>query len=338
MKLISVIIPVYNVEKYLEECVKSLINQSYKNLEIILVNDGSTDSSGVLCDNLALLDSRISVIHKNNEGLGFARNTGLEYANGEYVTFIDSDDYADKNLIELLYEGIVNYNADTCIGGFKRVNDLNQVIYEEKYDMKNYSGREVKDNLLVRMLGSSPTKSDAIRMSVWNVLFSTNIIKRNKLTFLSERDFISEDILFDLEYYKYSKKVTVIDSTAYNYRINNMSLTMKYKEDMLGKCTKLYKEIYSKIDKDYKDSKNALIRLKRQYFVNVRSCIKQENIRISKKNINIAIKNIRNICSNEDLQSIIRSYPVKLLGIKQKMFLFMVEKKMAITLYILTLI
>ena len=100
MKLISIVVPVYNVEKYLKKCVLSLINQTYKNIEIILVNDGSTDGSGELCKKLSSLDKRIKIVNKKNQGLGLARNTGLEYVTGEFVTFIDSDDYADEKLIE----------------------------------------------------------------------------------------------------------------------------------------------------------------------------------------------------------------------------------------------
>ena len=97
--LISVIVPVYNVEKYLNKCVYSILNQSYRDLEIILVDDGSTDSSGRICDELSKLDPRILVVHKNNGGLSDARNAGMKIANGNYISFIDSDDYVDEKFI-----------------------------------------------------------------------------------------------------------------------------------------------------------------------------------------------------------------------------------------------
>lgn len=100
MDLITIVVPVYNVEKYISDCLDSLISQTYKNIEIILVDDGSTDMSGAICDRYTTLDARIKVIHKQNEGLGFARNTGLEVAQGKFVTFIDSDDMADADLVE----------------------------------------------------------------------------------------------------------------------------------------------------------------------------------------------------------------------------------------------
>ncbi|WP_294368366.1 glycosyltransferase family 2 protein [uncultured Clostridium sp.] len=333
MELISIIVPVYNVEKYLNQCVNTLINQTYFNIEIILVNDGSTDKSGSLCDELSKRDNRIKVIHKKNEGLGLARNTGLEYINGKFVTFIDSDDYVDTNLIEELYYNLKNNNADTCIGGFKRVNDLGKIIFKESYEKNTYEDNYIKNNLLMKMLGSSPEKSDAIRMSVWNVLFSVEIIKNNKLKFVSERKFISEDIIFDIDYYQFAKKVVIIDTVAYNYRVNNESLTRKYKEDRFEKCKILYNEIYSKIN-FYNNNNLAIYRLQRQYFVNIRVCIKQENIKISKLSYNNAIKNIKKICNDEQLQNIIKNYPINKLGIKQKLFLISLKYKLARIIYI----
>ena len=111
MDLITIIVPVYNVEKYIRECIDSLINQTYKNLEIILVDDGSKDKSGEICENYANADSRVKVIHKENEGLGFARNTGLTVAQGKFVTFIDSDDVADVDLVERLLKGILSLSV-----------------------------------------------------------------------------------------------------------------------------------------------------------------------------------------------------------------------------------
>ena len=114
---ISVIVPVYNVEQYLERCVDSIINQTYKNLEIILVNDGSTDNSGQLCDKLAKKDNRIRVIHKENGGLSDARNVGIDEAKSDLIGFIDSDDYIDEDMYELLINNMKNANADLSMCG-----------------------------------------------------------------------------------------------------------------------------------------------------------------------------------------------------------------------------
>lgn len=115
MEKISIIIPVYNVKKYLNDCIQSVINQTYNNLEIILIDDGSTDGSGDYCDEIAKKDSRIFVYHKTNGGLSEARNVGIKISTGKYITFIDSDDYIENLYIETLYNSLIEYKADIAI-------------------------------------------------------------------------------------------------------------------------------------------------------------------------------------------------------------------------------
>lgn len=323
MELVTIIVPVYNVEKYIIECVDSLISQTYKNIEIILVDDGSKDGSGAICDDYAILDARIKVIHKQNEGLGFARNTGLKVARGKFVTFIDSDDKADADLVEKLINGIHEADCDTCIGGFKRILENNTISFEEKYDKEVYIGKDVYDKLFARMLGSAPDRHDAIRMSVWNVMYSMDIIRKYKIEFPSERVFISEDIIWDSEYYKYAKKACVISSTAYNYRVTPGSLTQKYKTDMLEKICVLYNEMCNRLSYD----EIKIIRLQRQFFVNLRSCIKQECFSISHKSdkeMRVAIKEIVN---NHVVHTVSKEYLRLIHQGKQKLFICIVRYK-----------
>lgn len=167
-ELISIIVPVYNVEKYLEKCVYSLINQTYKNIEILLVNDGSTDSSGTLAEKLANLDGRIKVLHKKNGGLSDARNYGIERANGIYLGFIDSDDYVDPDMYEVLYRNIKKDNSDISMCGLYN-------IYVNKQD------RQVEniETILV-------SKQDAIK-----------IVLDGKLTTISAVNKLYKKVLFD---------------------------------------------------------------------------------------------------------------------------------------------
>lgn len=331
MELVTVIVPVYNVEKYIKECVDSIINQTYKNIEIILVDDGSKDKSGSICNDYKVLDSRIKVIHKENEGLGYARNSGLKIAKGKYVTFIDSDDKVEVELIENLLNGIHKSNCDTCIGGFKRISDDGVVFFEERYDVAIYSGSDVYDRLFARMLGSAPDKRDAIRMSVWNVMYSMDIIHEYNVTFPSERKFISEDIIWDSEYYKYAKRVNLINSTAYNYRITPGSLTQKYKPDMLRRICVLYNEMSNRISGD----KAKIARLQRQFFVNLRACIKQESYEISKKNNSELKRAIKVIVNDETVHCVATEYIKLIKQRKQKLFVKLIEHKMVLMLYVL---
>lgn len=333
--MVTVIIPVYNVEKYLERCVTSVLEQTYKNLEIILVDDGSTDNSSLMCDNLSLMDKRIKVIHKENQGLGYARNSGLEIAHGQYVTFVDSDDYIDSDLIANLVEAVKKAEIDTSIGGYKRVKDDGTVTREERYFDEIYIKEDVVKSLLPKLLGSSPEKSDSLRPSVWNCLYSMKIIKDNKIRFPSEREYISEDIIYDLEYYQYSRGVHVLNNISYNYRINDNSLTRKYKKNAYN----LFKRLYNKeldIVAKYDLLEYTKYRITRQFFVNTLECIRQEKTKSAKKSYRSCLKSLKEICSDETLLTAISDYPVKKLGIKQQIFLFLVKNRCCNLLYLLT--
>ena len=143
--LISVIVPVYNVEKYLEKCVNSIINQTYKNLEIILVDDGATDNSGKMCDEFAKKDSRIKVIHKENGGSADARNSGLDKVTGKYILFVDSDDCLNKKMIEILHNEIIKESRDIVLCEYEKVNE-NDIEFEkeiETYKILNHTKESI---------------------------------------------------------------------------------------------------------------------------------------------------------------------------------------------------
>ena len=144
MDLISVIVPVYNIERYVERCLKSIIKQTYENVEIILVDDGSKDKSGEICDRYAEENKRIKVIHQKNQGLSAARNKGIEIATGKYIAFIDGDDYIHKQFIEILYRELIDKNADIVSCDFERV-DENRTVEDGsilKYDYLTFTGEE----------------------------------------------------------------------------------------------------------------------------------------------------------------------------------------------------
>lgn len=329
--MISVIVPVYNVEKYLRDCIDSIINQKYQEIEIILVDDGSTDNSGNICDELEKEDSRIKVIHKVNEGLGLARNSGLKVAKGEYVVFIDSDDIVEETLVQDLYDGIIENQVDTCIAGYKRVDEEGKILSEKILEFEKFYGKEVLRGILPRLIGSSVEKSDVIRMSVWNAIYSMKIIKENQILFPSEREFISEDIIFDLEYYQYATGVAILTNTNYHYRLNSTSLTKSYRKDRFEACKKLYQKELEKI-RELNIQDFAKERLDLQFYIYVRHCMKQE---ISKFNFGKAIVNIKKICEDQMLQEITQNYPTKEMRFSQKVFLYLIRYKFSILLYFL---
>lgn len=335
--LISIIVPVYNVEKYIRECLDSLINQTYKNIEIIIVDDGSTDKSGEICDEYEKKNKNIRVIHKKNEGLGFARNTGLENVNGKFVTFVDSDDYVDNNFVEELYQNIITKNVDICKSGFRRVNDSHNILSIRNYDNYVYNEKENRDLFLPRMIGSLPDKKDSIEMCVSGALYKMSYIKKYKIKFPSERVIISEDLFFNIDYVQRINKACTIDYIGYNYRYNPSSLTKKYRQDRFEASKHFYLELKKKLESiGYEEE--TFLRLSRLFFVYIRMALEQENYKVSNKSYFTNLKNIYKICNDKLVIDIINNYPIKSLGIKQKIFIYFIKHKCVNILYIFSLI
>ena len=208
-ELISIILPVYNVSKYLEECMKSIINQTYKNIEIIVVNDGSTDESDYICEKYKKLDNRIKVIHQKNQGLSAARNTGLNYCKGEYISFIDSDDYVKPDFIEKLYRAIKEKNTSVAICNYVSLYQNKDLRCEENLNYNNVCS------------GKNFINSCVTNTVVWNKLYSRNIW--NNLRFdvgkLHEDLFIMHKIMYSCDL------VSVVNEDLYVYRIRSDSIT-----------------------------------------------------------------------------------------------------------------
>lgn len=305
-ELISIIIPIYNVEKYMHRCVDSIINQSYKNLEIILVDDGSPDSCGSICDDYVRQDARIKVIHKKNEGLGLARNAGLDCASGKYVTFVDSDDYIGIEHIETMYKNIKKSATDTCMAGHTKVYKDKQIEHANVCAGKVFKDK-VKEHILYRMCGADVHGNDYIEMSVCMVLLSNEIIQNNHLRFVSEREYVSEDLVFDFEYYPLSKGVCILDLTDYYYCDNEGSLTTKYREDRFESQIKLYKLLIDK-SKRLNIEKLCKVRLQNTVIAIARYSIKLEYRFACENGKNVASENVHKICEDATLREVLGEY------------------------------
>lgn len=235
--LISVIIPVYNVEEYLRECVDSVLVQTYQNFEIILVDDGSTDSSGRICDEYAEKDSRISVIHQENRGPSKTRNTGLNNANGKYIYFLDSDDYIENNALELLVVTAESNDADLVFFDAHSFTDNGDNIKQGytvngKYDAK--SGYEILTEL---------HKNKDYHCSVVLLFINRNLLNENNIRFL-ESAYCSEDMLFTYKIFCSSKIAAQCKSTLYHRRYRSGSIvTSKKSERHFRSCRDVYEEI-----------------------------------------------------------------------------------------------
>lgn len=243
--LVSVVVPTYNVEKYLDKCIRSIVDQTYKNLEIILVDDGSTDSCPAICDAWAQKDSRIHVVHKENQGLGMARNTGIESANGEYICFLDSDDYLDLSTVEKCVNALLENEAQAALYGLVDVDENYDLISKDvNFNLSPlvYKNGAVKDALLPELISHDFSVGEAHRypFSSCTGLFSLQVIKENNLLFLSERDIISEDSFFLFQLYSKLTSVVLVPEALYFHLINTASLTMSYRNDRQSKINDFY--------------------------------------------------------------------------------------------------
>ena len=222
--LVSLIIPVYKVEKYLERCFYSAINQTYKKLEIILVDDGSPDNSGKLCEELALKDKRVIVVHKDNGGLSSARNAGMQVANGDFYYFLDSDDYIDHELIEICIKKMIETNADMVAFNYKKFNDDGDIWKENNVIESSYIIHNEKERLDII---SNHFLNYDFGFEAWNRMYRSNIIKENNINFAPNKLVFAEDICFNLCYLLCCKRVEVIDKELYFYLIRNDSIMGK---------------------------------------------------------------------------------------------------------------
>lgn len=249
MVKVSIIVPVYNVERYLDRCMSSLLNQTLKDIEIIMVDDESPDNCPQMCDEYARKDERVKVIHKKNGGLGLARNSGLEIATGEYVAFVDSDDFVDINMYQELYSTADSYDSDIVYCGFYEYkNESNVKTRQEVRRSIVYKDSECHE-VLHGMLSPCGAKGRITKyeMSVWHSIYRKNIFHQYAVLFSSERQFISEDIIFHIDYICHCKKIVFIPNSYYYYCLNDTSLSKKYRSDRLNKVDILCDEVFRRI-------------------------------------------------------------------------------------------
>lgn len=217
---ITVIVPVYNVENYLRKCLDSIITQTYKNIEIVVVNDGSTDASGEICKEFAEMDHRITYIEQENAGLSAARDTGLNNMSGNYVTFVDSDDWIELDYVETLYKKITEYQADIAVGNYYSFNESEGMFYfnilGDSYYEKVYDNVSIFENLYE----TQEMRSFAL-ISAWGKLYKARLFEQLRF----DMGKLGEDGYLNQKVYLLSEKVIYLNKSLYAYRIRKGSLS-----------------------------------------------------------------------------------------------------------------
>lgn len=247
----SVVVPMYNVESYLGECVNSIRRQTLEDIEIILVDDGSPDRCGEMAEEYAKLDNRIKVIHRANGGLGPARNSGMEVAKGEYIGFVDSDDWVEPDMFERLYSAASEQQADVVFTGLKTVSHGKTIsLREHPLAGKTFHGQNEIIPLRAAFYGAPAAKvlDDPIPISVWLAGYRREFIEANHLRFIDIR---SEDKFFNTYACRAAKTVTCIDGTPYCYRKDDQpSITKTFKRQTIDSFFTFFRSLEQMADEE----------------------------------------------------------------------------------------
>jgi len=330
---VSIIVPVYKVEKYLARCMDSLLNQSLKAIEIIMVDDGSPDNCPALCDEYAAKDDRVKVIHKRNEGLGLARNSGLDIASGEFVAFVDSDDYVKTSMFEELYAKGEEIDADVVFCNYSKVDrngkvtDIIEETQEAVYDTK---GSIVQ--LIFDMVSAIPTadKERKFTMSVWHGIYRLSRIKENNIKFLSEREMISEDIIFHINYLDVVEKIKYINTCNYYYCKNEESLSRILRIDRFDKNKVLHQYIIQLLSQKYPEKKNDILLYSDRLLIGY--------VRYLCLRYKITFRSVRSVYNDPYLREVLSRYPYSDLPFKYALFVRLLIKKRAFIILLISVI
>lgn len=319
MKEVSIIVPVYNVEKYISNCIDSLINQTYKNIEVILVDDGSCDNSYSICEEYSKKYSYIKVYHKKNGGPSSARNYGIEKANGEYICFVDSDDYVSEKYIE----NLLIDDFDLSFGGFVDVCGDRKIEKQICNQIEKYYDKDIYVKLLEN------TEIDLFN-SPWCKLFKKSIIEKNNIKY-DESLHMGEDLIFNINYLKYCKSLIMIPECLYFYKRDiDSSLTKKFEITRWNTEKKVYHEYkdlykYYGLYEKYKSKIDCMLLMgaKKTIYILCSSNLKHK----------AAIEYIKKICNDNEIRQIIKDVHPK--NKLTKILTILIKNKMATLIYLL---
>ena len=297
MPLISVIVPIYNAEKFLHYCIDSILNQTFIDFELILVDDGSTDNSGKICDEYSEKDNRIWVIHKPNGGVSSARNAGIEAAKGEYICFVDSDDFLESSYLEELIETKKKYpDFDNVWCGFQTVEDYyknNKKAYDVERD-NDYSFSDLSSimDLFEKWFVQMP----------WNKLYKTKTIVENSIVFPPEIS-LGEDYIFNLRYLDCTNgKISVVNKPLYDYlRDGKESLDNKYYPDLL----EIYRRLNSETEKyaqKWKLSEEQISKMYNSFFFRLEAVLRNTFNENNKSSLRTKLKYNNRILKSSDFR------------------------------------
>lgn len=336
--LVSIVVPVYNSEKYLQRCVDSLTGQTLREIEVILVDDGSTDSSGKIADMCAECDSRVKVFHKKNGGPASARNVGIAEAAGKYIAFIDSDDWIDAAMMETLYRRAEEDGSDVVSCGYQYL--LNGKVYRVAAPVQpagRYNGQEVTERFLFPLIGLETLYSSEKGADDFNAtskLYRLSLIKEHGIEFPSERVILNnEDYMFNIRLLFYAKTLSVVQETPYFYEGHNASLSRRYKPDMWEEKKKLLEDI-ERLLKEKGLWERCEKRLNNNYINSAIEAVSNETAPTHNASLRQRLKKIRRILHDPKLRPLLKGCKTAGMSRKGHFVIFFMKHRMALALYL----
>ena len=333
---VSVIIPVYNKEPYLRKSVESVLRQTIRPLEIFLIDDGSTDKSYEICLELAQMDERIQVIHKENEGPGVTRNLGIKKSTGRFISFVDADDYIAEDTYEICIREMDKAGADACYFGRNIVSKGEVLSHAVRLEQaQEYAGEDIRRSFVNFFLGNLPSeeyKRNYVTGSVCCSLFRGAFIRENHILFPEGDIKYSEDSFFNFELCRYAQKIVVLPDMLYYNNVNQVSGSRRYQQDRFD----VYKEIYHRTKsylQYFPDDRDGAVRVDFSLALYVCKCVKAEVMAVKEIGWRRAYRNIRRICRDQDTQTAVRQVVRPGFKSKRNMLLKLVRYRQALLIF-----
>lgn len=329
MPLVSVVVPVYNVEEYIHRCVESLINQTLNDLEIILVDDGSPDNCPVICDCLAKKDNRIIVVHKENGGLSSARNAGMKVATGKYIGFVDSDDDVEPDMYEKMVTVAEQYNVDFVMSDYRRI-PRNGKSYIKTLDIEGglYDREKIIKDIFPNLIMRECIDYGPL-LSVWHCIYRRDFLRHNQLTFDEDVKWSEDNIFSSILGYCCNSFYYLKGEALYHYYENPGTITRSYRKGSWQVYCKMNHHLHDYFDvvEDYDFSRQ----LKLHMIYYICSCVNQESQLPKSK----AIKMISEILNSNDAVEAFRDFKMPKIPLKFRFMLYLMKYRCNRLLYFL---
>lgn len=334
MPKISIIVPIYNVDKYLKRGIESIQNQSLKDIEIILINDGSKDESLSICKEYAKTDKRIVIIDKLNGGVSSARNAGLKIARGDYIGFVDPDDWIEKDMYNSLYDKVVKYESDVVMCNYVKDDGKKRIPIKISYKRKNLNKKDITEWLIPNMIGPKNINSNAetIMGSVFRLLVKRTLIIDNNILFKEDIPYM-EDLVWSIELFLKTKDIVLDEGVYYHYMDNDNSAVKIYRHNLNELNNIVYNNIERALIKEdaYLNAKDRLDNRYIQTQINlIANAIHADN----KNNTIEKLKEISEIISNAKFQELIKTIDTDGYTLRKRMILYALKKQKRMLVYI----